>query len=94
MSTSTTPISGLKLRLRDRADMCKGHYCIGRVFERTRSGLEYWEFWSDHSQTFTSAGTVYIGREAAMAKLREVKAVLKSVRRGFATIRPAGHQIS
>lgn len=63
-----------RLKLRDRADMCRGHYCIARVASVGPTGLRYWEYWSESSQGFASAGTVYVGRPAAMAKLKQIRA--------------------
>lgn len=53
-------------RLLDRADGVKGHFCIGRSPDG-----RYYEFW--HEQTgWCSAGTVFVGEEAAEAKLAEL----------------------
>lgn len=56
------------LELLDHADGVSGHFCIGR-FRGT-----FWEFWSDTFQggSWSSAGTVYVGRDAAESKLKEL----------------------
>lgn len=52
------------IRLYDRADGCKGHYCIGR---KTNRGFHEW--WNENAGEFCGAGTVYIG-DAATEKLK------------------------
>lgn len=56
-------------RLVNRADGVKGHYCIARTV------YSYWgdyaEFWNEGDK-WSSAGEVFIGEEAAKAKLAEL----------------------
>lgn len=59
-----------ELRLYDRADGVKDHFCVGRKV--TGCGFDYNEFWN--KDKFSSAGEVFIGRDAAEAKLREIAA--------------------
>lgn len=56
------------LELCDHADGVSCHFCIAR-FRGT-----YWEFWSDTYQggSWCSAGTVYVGRDVAESKLKEL----------------------
>lgn len=56
------------IRLIDRADMCQGHFCLGRQFNGNL--IKYWVFWSDTYKggSWCSAGTVYVGKEAALKK--------------------------
>ena len=56
------------VKLINYSDGCKDHFCIGKPME---PGSIFWHFWNDKSQ-WCSAGTVYIGRRAANAKLREL----------------------
>jgi hypothetical protein len=69
--TKVTDNNGL--RLYDRADGVKGHFCIGRKV--TGRGFDYNEFWNDGK--FTSAGEVFIGEETAESKLRELETQLR-----------------
>jgi hypothetical protein len=57
------------VRLYNRGDGVRGHYCIGREV-LARDGLNYHEFW--HTNRFCSAGEVFVGEERAKAKLVEV----------------------
>jgi hypothetical protein len=69
-ASSATPVDCIVMpRLINRGDGVNGHYCIGR----SRDGVFY-EFWSDR-EGWCSAGMVYIGREVAEAKLKEVTAM-------------------
>lgn len=52
----------------DRGDGVKGHYCIGRL---VKPGEPYWEYWSKGE--WSSAGEVFIGREAAEAQLESIR---------------------
>lgn len=64
MSTPVKPI--VMPHLIDCGDGVRGHFCIGRSM-----GGMYYEFWHDRIG-WCSAGAVYVGREAAEAKLKEV----------------------
>lgn len=55
-----------EIRLYDRADGLKGHYCIGRIYD----GI-YHEFWSDEARKFCSAGSVFT-LEEAQSRLKSV----------------------
>jgi len=55
--------------LLDRGDGVKGHYCIGRLI---RIDEIYWEFWN-HGK-WASAGQVFVGKEAAMEAMAQVRA--------------------
>lgn len=57
------------LRLYNRADGVRGHYCIGREVVAP-DGLRHHEFW--HTNRFSSAGEVIVGETAAKAKLVEI----------------------
>lgn len=57
-------------KLIDRADGVRGHYCIGRSVDML-SHPSIFEFWND-AHGWCSAGTVYVGEQAAKAKLYEV----------------------
>jgi hypothetical protein len=57
------------VRLYDRADGVRGHFCIGREVIPA-SGLRYHEFWN--AGRFCSAGQVYVGETAAKKKLIEI----------------------
>ena len=66
-TATTAPVHGVVMPyLIDRGDGVRGHFCIGRC----ANGV-YSEFWND-GHGWCSAGTVYVGREAAEAKLKEV----------------------
>lgn len=57
------------MRLHDRADACRGHYCI----ERELADLPgYREFWNAESKRWTSAGTVYSNIYSAASALGDV----------------------
>jgi hypothetical protein len=62
-------MSKTKPKLRDRGDGVKGHYCIGRQVN-DGDGFLYWEFYNKGK--WCSAGEVFIGRETAEAKLKEL----------------------
>lgn len=72
------------VRLYDRADGVRGHYCVGREVIPP-SGLRYHEYW--RSGRFCSAGQVYVGKKQAEAKLVEV--VQRLAERGDALSRVA-----
>ena len=57
------------MKLIDRADGVRGHFCIGRQVKDTI----YWEFWNEKENTWCSAGTVYSENEAKikMGQLNE-----------------------
>ena len=55
------------MHIHNRADGVDGHYCIARHNEAGFS-----EFWTEHSNSFTSAGSVYVGKETAIEKLEEL----------------------
>jgi hypothetical protein len=55
------------MRIQNRADGVDGHYCIAKHNEGGFS-----EFWTEHCNSFTSAGTVYIGEKTAITKLEEL----------------------
>jgi hypothetical protein len=56
------------VRLYNRADGVRGHYCIGReVFGEFGSHHEFW-----HTNRFCSAGEVVVGEAAAKEKLVEI----------------------
>lgn len=61
----------MKLRLFDRADGCKDHYCVGR-HKYYSTNIPYAEFWNEKQQRFCSAGTVYIGKDAATETLKKL----------------------
>lgn len=64
------------LRLFDRADGVRGHFCIGR--RRSDGCCEYW-----NRDGFYSAGEVFTGEKSAKAKLRRLKsAITKATERG------------
>jgi hypothetical protein len=52
----------------DRADSVRGHYCIGRLKWGNQS---YWEFWNKGQ--WVSAGQVFIGEEAAMKAMHQLR---------------------
>ena len=60
-------------KLIDCGDGVRGHFCIGKPTEK---GSIYWHFWNDNHNGggWCSAGSVYVGRDAAKAKLRELAA--------------------
>jgi predicted Zn-ribbon and HTH transcriptional regulator len=66
---SVQVIAGYPIKLLDRADGCKGHFCLGR-----QRNPPYWEFWSEtyNGGSWCSAGTLFSGREAAQEKLAEL----------------------
>jgi len=59
----------------NHADMVKGHYCVGRPTEDSPrpSGLIFWEFWSEESKAWASAGTLYRSKAEAQAKLDQLR---------------------
>lgn len=57
------------LGLCNRADGVNGHYCIGRW--STTGGHQ--EYWNEQSKAFTSAGTVYVGVQAAEDALNKLE---------------------
>ena len=61
------------MKLLDCGDGVRGHYCIGEPMDK---GSIYWHYWNDSYKggTWCSAGTLYIGKEAAQAKLKELRA--------------------
>jgi hypothetical protein len=79
-ASSATPVDCIVMpRLINRGDGVNGHFCIGR----SKDGVFY-EFWSDR-EGWCSAGMVYIGQEAAEAKLKEVTAMKQHSYRPFTT---------
>ena len=61
------------IALIDYADGVKGHFCLGRPIPPEHF---YWHFWNDTANDWCSAGSVYVGKDAARAKRREVKATM------------------
>lgn len=59
--------------LYDGADGVCGHYCIGRW----NAEGQYNEFWVEDRNRWASAGTVYVGKERAEAKLSQLTPVEK-----------------
>lgn len=59
------PPAPWELRLYDRADGVKGHYCVGRY-----NPAGYHEFWNEDQ--FCSAGEVFTDRAMALLKAREL----------------------
>ena len=60
---------GDQMQLINRADGVDQHFCIGRKNHEKNC----WEYWAEHCQNFTSAGTVYVGKILAMNKLLQLK---------------------
>lgn len=52
------------LRLHDRADGCKGHFCI----ERDAKSLGYVEFWNEEAGKWCAFGTVYDSEDEALGR--------------------------
>ena len=69
----STRLLAAGVKLLDRGDGVRGHFCIGKPMEK---GSIYWHFWNDNHNGggWCSAGSVYIGRDAAKTKLREIAA--------------------
>lgn len=61
------------MRIIDRGDGVRGHFCIGRKVEGGRYGIPFSEFWNDNIKGWCSAGSVYIGKESAEKKIQELK---------------------
>lgn len=68
-SNQSAGLPGADFKLLDRCDGVQGHYCIGKPME---TGGTFWHFWNDECNDWCSAGSVYVGLEAANAKLREL----------------------
>lgn len=60
------------LRLYDRADGVRGRYCVGRW-----TG-QYNEYWNEPAGRFAAFGTVYVGEDAARAKLEALASALSA----------------
>jgi hypothetical protein len=56
------------MKLLDRADGVKGHYCIGRKMEPKSI---YWEFYNKGK--WCSAGDVFVGKDMAKKKMMELR---------------------
>lgn len=60
------------MKLFDRADGVRGHYCIGRMVGD--EGKRYWQYYNRGE--WESAGEVFTDKEAAERKLVEIRAAL------------------
>ena len=63
----------LPMRLYDRADGVRGHFCIGRPMDLKNQ--DYSEFWNEDASRWSSAGTVYTTRESAEKRMAELMQV-------------------
>ena len=64
------------MKLINRADGIKGHYCIGRPMEAFNTTV--WEFWN--KDKWRSVGEVFTCREIALKKLEELRQCTKEVK--------------
>jgi hypothetical protein len=58
----------IALKIFDRADMVRGHFCIGRM----KDDRGTWEFWNEKAG-WSSAGTVIVGRDAARDRMKQLE---------------------
>lgn len=57
----------MSMKLIDRADGIRGHFCIGRL---TGNGL-FWEFWN--KGIWKAVGQVFVGKTVAERKLKSLR---------------------